>query len=138
MMRATRFLRTKVHHCERVVTMREKGLLQETVILGSTLDAVDFEGADLRDSRFERVCLSGCDFRNANLLGVRFVECDLMAADFSGARFGNNSFSGSCFSGAFGLTQPQREYVILRGGSFQCSRSPACGVGPAPLHEKNG
>lgn len=136
-MRAPRFLRTKVHHCERVMTMQEKGLLQETVLLDSTLDAVDFEGADLRDSRFERVCLSGCDFRNANLLGVRFLECDLMTADFSGARLGNNLFSGSCLSGASGLTLPQREYVVSRGGSFQRSRSTGGGVERDPLCERN-
>jgi len=104
---------------ERVVTQQEKSLLQDTVILGAALDRVDFEGADLRGSRFERVYLSGCDFRNANLLGVWFLDCDLSAADFSGARLGNNSFYGSCLSGAAGLTRPQRDYVVSSGGSFR-------------------
>ncbi len=89
------------------------------MIIGADLDRVDFEGADLRGSRFERVYLSGCDFRNANLLGVWFLDCDLMAANFSGARLGNNSFYGSCLSGAVGLSRPQRDYVVSSGGSFQ-------------------
>lgn len=105
--------------CEHVITNREKSLLQETVILGATLDRVDFEGADLRGSRFERVYLSGCDFRNANLLGVWFLDCDLMHANFSGAKLGQNSFHGSCLSGAVGFSEPQRTYVVSSGGSFR-------------------
>jgi hypothetical protein len=110
------------HPCEQVITRNEKSLLQETVILGATLDRVDFEGANLRGSRFERVYLSGCDFRNANLLGVWFLDCDLMHANFSGASLGNNSFFGSCLSGAVGFTQPQRDYVVSSGGSFRRSK----------------
>jgi uncharacterized protein YjbI with pentapeptide repeats len=108
--------------CERVITNREKSLLQETVILGAALDRVDFEGADLRGSRFERVYLSGCDFRNANLLGVWFLDCDLMHANFSGAKLGSNSFHGSCLTGAVGFSQPQRAYVLSSGGSFRRGR----------------
>ena len=110
------------HPCERVITRGEKSLLRETVILGADLDRVDFEGADLRGSRFERVYLSGCDFRNANLLGVWFLYCDLGQANFEGAHLGSNSFHGSCLSGAVGLSQPQRNYVVSSGGSFRRSR----------------
>jgi uncharacterized protein YjbI with pentapeptide repeats len=118
------FMRTTEasHPCERVITQQEKSLLQDTVILEAALDRVDFEGADLRGSRFERVYLSGCDFRNANLLGVWFLNCDLMEANFSGAKLGSNSFHGSCLSGAVGLSRPQRNYVVSSGGSFRRGR----------------
>ena len=124
--------------CEHVITNREKSLLQETVILGATLDRVDFEGADLRGSRFERVYLSGCDFRNANLLGVWFLYCDLMKANFAGAKLGSNSFHGSCLSGAVGLSQPQRNYVVSSGGSFRRSRKRAEKTKRDPLPNAGG
>lgn len=120
-MRAPTCVPIMAHVCERVITQQEKSRLQDTVVLGAALDQVDFEGADLRGSRFERVYLSGCDFRNANLLGVWFVDCNLMQADFSGARLGDNSFRGSCLRGAVGLTRQQRDYVVSSGGSFRRS-----------------
>jgi len=122
-MKTSRVTSNPVRRRERVITDGEKARLQETVLLDASLDLVDFEGADLRGSRFERVSLTGCDFRNANLVGVWFLSCDLMKADFSGASLGKNSFFGSCLAGAVGLTHPQRDYVVGSGGSFRRARS---------------
>ena len=107
---------------EKVVTAREKGELQETILADAVLDCVDFACADLRGSRFERVCFRSTHFRAANLVRARFVGCDLTGADFTGARLGNNSFFGSSLAGAIGMTRRQKEYVVSRGGSFRRDR----------------
>ncbi|HJX62469.1 MAG TPA: pentapeptide repeat-containing protein [Polyangia bacterium] len=107
---------------QKVLTAREKAQLQETILADATLDCVDFARADLRDSRFERVCFRGSAFCAANLVRAWFVGCDLTGADFTGARLGNNSFFGSSLAGATGMTQRQKEYVISRGGSFRRDR----------------
>jgi hypothetical protein len=104
---------------QQVVTSREKAQLQETILADAVLDWVDFACADLRGSRFERVCFRGSAFSAANLVRAWFVGCDLTGADFTGARLGNNSFFGSSLAGAIGLTRRQKEYVISRGGSFR-------------------
>ncbi len=107
---------------QKVLTAREKAQLQETILADATLDCVDFARADLRGSRFERVCFRGSAFCAANLVRAWFVGCDLTGADFTGARLGNNSFFGSSLAGAIGMTQRQKEYVISRGGSFRRNR----------------
>lgn len=106
-------------HRQKVVTAREKAQLQETILADAVLDCVDFACADLRGSRFERVCFRGTHFRAANLVRAWFVGCDLTGADFTGAHFGGNSFFGSSLAGAIGMTRRQKEYVISRGGSFR-------------------
>jgi hypothetical protein len=105
-----------------VLTAREKAGLQETIVADATLDSVDFARADLRGSRFERVCFRGSDFCAANLVRAWFVGCDLTGVDFTGARLGNNSFFGSRLAGAIGMTRRQKEYVISHGGSFRRDR----------------
>jgi Pentapeptide repeats (8 copies) len=107
---------------QKVLTAREKAELQETVLADATLDCVDFARADLRGSRFERVCFRGSDFCAANLVRAWFVGCDLTGVDFTGARLGNNSFFGSRLAGAIGMTRRQKEYIISHGGSFRRGR----------------
>jgi|GEM_PF-2587904 uncharacterized protein YjbI with pentapeptide repeats len=107
---------------QKVVTAREKAQLQETILADAVLDRVDFAHADLRGSRFERVCFRGSAFCAANLVRAWFVGCDLTDADFTGARLGNNSFFGSNLAGAIGMLRKQKEYVISRGGSFRRDR----------------
>jgi hypothetical protein len=107
---------------QKVLTPNEKASLQETILADATLNSVDFARADLRGSRFERVCFRGSDFCAANLVRAWFLGCDLTGVDFTGARLGNNSFFGSQLAGAIGMTRRQREYVISRGGSFRRGR----------------
>lgn len=124
---------------QRVVTAREKTQLQETILADAVLDGVDLARADLRGSRFERVCFRGSAFCAANLLRTWFVGCDLTGVDFTGARLGNNSFFGSSLAGAIGMTRRQKEYVISRGGSFRRDRLKSdVGLRPSDLEKTKG
>jgi DinB superfamily/Pentapeptide repeats (8 copies) len=54
----------------------------------------DFEGADLRDSRFERVDLSGAQFRAVDLSGAQFRGVDLIGVVMRGVELFNVSIYG--------------------------------------------
>ena len=129
---------------QKVLTSRQKAELQETVLADVTLDGVDSARADLRGSRFERVCFRGSDFCAANLVRAWFVGCDLTGVDFTGARLGNNSFFGSRLAGAMGITRKQegvrhlaRRFFSARPTARELARQPqgchSASKGPRPL-----
>jgi uncharacterized protein YjbI with pentapeptide repeats len=104
--------------CKVVFTALEKRHLSGEVFRRSSLDYLDFAGADLRKARFEAASLCGCDFSGADLRGAVFWDCDLRRARFDRAIFGDNSFRRSWLNGAEGITRSLFEYIRTRGGHF--------------------
>jgi uncharacterized protein YjbI with pentapeptide repeats len=82
------------------------------------LDGKDFQGANLRDSTFERCSLAACDFSGADLRGAHFVDCDMRRANLEHARLAGAVFSGSWLTGAQGLTADEMSRVRRAGGRF--------------------
>jgi uncharacterized protein YjbI with pentapeptide repeats len=101
-----------------IFSRREKEGLAGFCVANTSLDRVEFLGANLRNASFRNVSLFGSDFVGADLRGAEFVGCDLRQARFAGARFGGNRFDGSWLIGATGLTDAKRRYVAARGGGF--------------------
>ena len=104
--------------CKVVFTTLEKRQLFGEIFRETSLDYVDFSGADLREAWFETVSLCGCDFSGADLTGAVFLDCDLRWARFDRAILGDNSFKRSWLNGAEGITRGLFDYVRACGGHF--------------------
>jgi hypothetical protein len=98
-----------------VFSRAEKARLRWFRLPDAEFDRVDFAGADLRGSRFERVSLRGADFSGADLRGARFVACDLRGARWSGVQLGGTRWTGCRLEGATGWTLAQTVYLRRRG-----------------------
>ncbi len=109
----------KTSYEETVVGLDLKGL-----VLSETVGPIDFEGADMRGSRFCGSSLTGADFSRANLSGTifagggdsgcspafllrtNFSDTDIRACNFAGTIVAESHFQGciadkdTCFDGA--------------------------------------
>ena len=111
----------------RVFTDKEKRDLAHQVFVDISLDLADLRSADLRGARFRCVSLRAADLRGADLRGAEFVECDLREAYLSDVQLGLNTFEGCRLHGATGLSEPQRQYVVKKGGDFVSAGAPPGG-----------
>lgn len=75
----------------------------------TSLDTIDFQGADLTEADFRNATFVGCNLRDANVTHARFEGADLRGADLGNLRLAD----ASRFKGA--VISKQQAAVLLSG-----------------------